>query len=141
MAKSLRSLFDAHRTTIVQFLKFGTVGFAGFFVDLALLHFALDVLGLNHYFAALFSFPFTVTFTWAGNRYFTFRGKSQGSIHAQWVRFFMVCGVGLVLNRGAYSILTATVPLVYQYPSLGLIAGTGAGMFFNFFFAKKMVFK
>jgi putative flippase GtrA len=137
----LSSLFTTHRALILQFLKFGTVGFFGFFVDLALFHLGFDVIGLNHYASALFSFPFVVTFTWAGNRFFTFRGKSQGSAHAQWLRFFMVCGVGLVLNRGTFSLCTALIPLVYEHPVLGLLAGTGAGMFFNFFLARKLVFK
>jgi putative flippase GtrA len=72
---------------------------------------------------------------------FTFRGKSQGSIRAQWAKFFTVSACGLVLNRGTFCLLTATIPLVYTYPVLGLLAGTGAGMFFNFFFAKKLVFR
>jgi putative flippase GtrA len=130
-----------HRATIIQFLKFGTVGVGGFFVDLTMLHVALDLLGLDHYTSAFFSFPFAVTATWIGNRLFTFRGQNSGSVHAQWMRFFAVCAVGLVLNRGTYSLLTYTMPLVYAHPVLGLLAGTGAGMFFNFFFSKKLVFR
>lgn len=130
-----------HRALIIQFMKFGTVGFFGFFVDWAFLHLGLDVLGLGHYGSAYFSFPFAATFTWLGNRHFTFRGKNEGSAHAQWMRFLTVSAGGLVLNRGTYSLLTGMVPLVYTYPALGLLAGTGAGMFFNFFFARKLVFK
>lgn len=139
--KRVAEAFAAHRAIIRQFLKFGLVGFLGFFVDFGFFHIGLDIFGLGHYGSALFSFPFAVTFTWAGNRLFTFRGKNEGSIHAQWARFAVVCVLGLVLNRGTFSILTASVPLVYQYPILGLLAGTGAGMFFNFFFARKLVFR
>jgi putative flippase GtrA len=110
-------------------------------MDLGLFHVGLDLLGFNHYMSALFAYPFTVTMTWLGNRYFTFRGQSTGSIHSQWVRFMIVCGAGLVLNRGTFSLLTATVPIVYDYPILGLLSGTAAGMFFNFFFARKLVFR
>lgn len=139
--QSLKSMVAANRSLIVQFLKFGTVGFIGFFADLGLFHVGLDLIGLDHYSSALFSFPFAATFTWAGNRYFTFRGNHAGTMRAQWVRFLTVSACGLVLNRGTFSILTATVPLVYKFPILGLLAGTGAGMFFNFFFARKLVFK
>jgi len=131
----------AHRAVIIQFLKFGLIGFGGFFVDLAMFHVALDVLGINHYLSALFSFPFAVTATWIGNRLFTFRGQNSGSIHVQLMRFAAVCAVGLILNRGMFSLLTYTVPLVYAYPVLGLLGGTAAGMFFNFFFSKKLVFR
>ena len=136
-----KSIFLTHRAILLQFLKFGTVGFAGFFVDLGFFHLGLDVLGLNHYASALFSFPFAATFTWAGNRFFTFRGKNEGSAHAQWMRFLTVSACGLVLNRGTFSLCTAVMPLVYEHPVLGLLAGTGAGMFFNFFFARKLVFR
>jgi putative flippase GtrA len=137
----LSSLLETHRPTILQFAKFGTIGFVGFFIDLGFFHIGLDVLGLGHYGSALFSFPFAASFGWFGNRHFTFRGKREGTAHAQWMRFLTVCGIGLVLNRGTFSLLTATVPIVYTYPILGLLAGTGAGMFFNFFFSKKLVFK
>jgi len=130
-----------NRETIRQFLKFGAIGFAGFVVDWVFLHIGLDWLGFGHYGSAFFSFPFAATFTWIGNRLFTFRGKNEGSIHTQWVKFLTVSAVGFVLNRGTYSLLTATLPLVYTYPILGLMAGTGTGMFFNFFFSKKLVFK
>lgn len=131
----------AHLVTAKQFFKFGVVGFFGFFVDAGFLHVGLDWLGLNHYAAAFFSFPFAATFTWFGNRLFTFRDKTEGSAHAQWMRFLSVCAGGIVLNRGTYSLLTATVPLVYTYPTLGLLAGTAAGMFFNFFLSRKLVFR
>jgi putative flippase GtrA len=139
--KALVAAIEAHRAIILQFLKFGTVGFVGFFVDLGLFHLGLDVLGFGHIGGAFFSFPFAATFTWAGNRFFTFRGKNQGSVHAQWMKFLTVSACGLVLNRGTFVLLTETMPLVYDYPVLGLLAGTGAGMFFNFFFVRKLVFK
>jgi putative flippase GtrA len=129
------------RPLVIQFLKFGIVGLCGFFLDLALLHVFMDAFGFGHYASAFLSFPITVTFTWTGNRFFTFRGKSEGSAHAQWMRFFAVCGVGLVLNRGTYSLLTATVPLVYQYPSLGLVAGTAVSMCVNFVLIRTIVFR
>jgi putative flippase GtrA len=117
------------------------VGVAGFGVDYSLFHLALDVFGFGHYGSALFSFLPTASFTWIGNRLFTFKGKRELGAHAQWMRFLTVCAGGLVLNRGTFSLLTATVPLVYTYPVLGLLGGTGAGMFFNFFVARRVVFR
>ena len=135
-------LFKAQRTTIIQFLKFGVVGGAAFVLDVALFHVGLDLLHFNRYGSALFSFPFCATFAWIGNRLFTFRHSQKNmGLTEQWARFFAVATIAIVINRGTFSALTATVPLVYDYPALGLMAGTGAGMFFNFFFARRMVFK
>ena len=129
------------RDLIIQFIKFGMIGVIGFIVDYGMLHVGIDILGLGRYWSALFSFPFAVTATWIGNRLFTFRGKSTHSMHKEWARFFAVCVVGLVLNRGAYSLLIYSVPLAYHYPIIGLMAGTAAGMFFNFFAARRVVFR
>ncbi|MDP9128695.1 MAG: GtrA family protein [Pseudomonadota bacterium] len=132
--RELRALF-------IQFFKFGLIGVIGFLVDYGMLHFGLDVLGLGRYGSAIFSFPFAVTATWIGNRVFTFKGLSSQPAHHEWARFLAVCAGGFVLNRGAYALLIANVPLAYAYPVLGLVAGTAAGMFFNFFVARRFVFR
>ncbi len=125
--------------TARQFLKFGTVGAAGFCVDTALVYGFIG-LGLGRIAAGLCAFPFTVSFTWMGNRLFTFRDASREKPAAQLKKFALVCAVGFVFNRGTYSLMVKFVPLAYQYPVIGLLAGTAAGMFFNFFMSKKHVF-
>jgi putative flippase GtrA len=132
---------EAHRKLVIQFLKFGTIGGFGFFVDLGFFHLGLDIFGFGHYGSAVFSFPFAATFTWIGNRLFTFRGKHAGRASTQWARFLVTCAIGFVINRGTFSLLTAAIPLVYRFPVLGLMAGTGTAMFFNFFAARKLVFR
>jgi putative flippase GtrA len=138
---AMRTGSAAHWATVVQFFRFGTVGFFGFLVDVGFFHLGLDILDLGHYASAFFSFPFTVTFTWAGNRLFTFRGKDAGSVGSQWMRFFLVSAVGLALNRGTFVALTASASVVYAFPILGLLGGTAAGMFFNFFVSRRVVFR
>jgi len=137
----INKLITTHRETLIQFLKFGTIGVIGFVFDTALVYFGVDVLGFSHTGAGFFSFPFVATFTWVGNRLFTFANAPRGNRRKQWMRFLMVCGIGLVFNRGTYALLVNLVPLVYEHLFLGLIAGTAAGMFFNFFASKKLVFR
>jgi putative flippase GtrA len=129
------------RTLITQFLKFGVVGFVGFVVDTTLTYTGIYELGLNRVVAGLVSFPFAVTVTWIGNRLFTFAGARHMPMARQWARFFIVCAVGIVFNRGTYSLLVTTAPLAYKYPVLGLLAGTAVAMFFNFFVSRKLVFR
>jgi len=129
-----------HKPLLIQFLKFGTVGALGFIVDTGFLYFGIDVLHLRRIAAGLFSFPFAVTFTWFGNRNFTFPHARRERKTRQWAKFFVVCAVGLVFNRGTYSLLVSNSGLFYKYPVLGLAAGTLVAMFFNFFAAKQLVF-
>ena len=128
------------RATVFQFLRFGVVGAAGFVVDAAMLYFGIYVLGLSRVWAGLFSFPFAVTVTWIGNRTFTFHDAIPMAASKQLAKFAAVCVVGLIFNRGTYSLLVTYSPLVHSYPVIGLVAGTGAGMFFNFFAARRHVF-
>jgi putative flippase GtrA len=124
-----------------EFVKFGFIGFIGFIVDTAFLYTGIHVLGLSRVAAGFFSFPFAVTVTWLGNRLFTFGHLDHEPMAKQLAKFAVVCAVGLTFNRGAYTLCVSTIPLVYEYPVLGLLAGTAAGMFFNFFASKKLVFK
>lgn len=129
------------RATVIQFIKFGAVGAMGFALDNAFVYCGIYELGFGRIMAGLVSFPFVVTCTWAANRHFTFRAASRARPAHQLARFMTVCAVSLIFNRGTYSLLVSTVPLAYDYPVLGLLAGTAAGMFFNFFFARKLVFR
>jgi putative flippase GtrA len=81
-----------------------------------------------------------VTTTWIGNRRFTFRDAKPMRATKQLAKFAIVCAVGLIFNRGTYALLVNYVSFIYDYPIIGILAGTGVGMFFNFFAAKKHVF-
>ena len=126
---------------LIQFIKFGIVGVVGFVVDTAFLYIGIDGLGLSRVAAGFFSFPFAVTVTWIGNRLFTFREIEHEPMAKQWAKFAIVCAVGIVFNRGTYTLCVSTIPFVYDYPVIGLLAGTAAGMFFNFFASKRLVFR
>ncbi len=134
-------LTAAHRKLFIEFMKFGTVGVFGFVIDTSLVYFGYDILGLSKVMAAYFSFPFTVTFTWIGNRLFTYRHKKHESIGAQWAKFLVVCAFGLVFNRGTYTLLVLHVPIVSDHIIMGIVGGTAVGMFFNFFAVRLLVFK
>ena len=131
----------SQRALIVQFLKFGVVGVIGYTVDVAVLTVCMKVFGMGPYVGRLFSFFIAVTVTWICNRLFTFRGQGQGHAGVQWARFFVVCAGGFILNYGTYAALMATVPLMREYPPLGVAVGSVAGMFFNFFATRQLVFR
>jgi len=126
---------------LIQFLKFGIVGACGFVLDCAFVYSGIYLFGISRTAAGLISFFPVVTFTWFGNRVFTFRDAPRGDMHKQWARFAVACAIGLAFNRGTYVLLINNSQLVFDYPVLGLLAGTGAGMFFNFFTSKKLVFR
>src|ERR1700743_1496467 len=109
----------SHRALAKQFFKFGLIGGLGFLVDTTFLYYGINKLGLSRVMAGLFSFPFAVTFTWIGNRGFTFPHARREPIGKQWMKFLLVCAVGLVFNRGTYSLLVTNFSLIYNHPFLG----------------------
>lgn len=130
---------DSLRVLALQFLRFGAVGGMGFFVDTAVVYALRGSMGL--YWAGAMAYPVAATFTWAVNRFWTFRGQGSGSASRQWARFLATNLLGFVLNRGAYFLLITISPLVAEYPVIAVAAGAGAGMFVNFYLARAVVFK
>ena len=125
--------------TLAQFIKFGTVGTAGFLVDTAIVYALRGAIGL--YGAGLVSYLVAATFTWAMNRTWTFRGLGSGPAHHQWARFLAVNLLGFTLNRGTYAILVTFVPLCADQPVFATAAGAIAGMFVNFGLSRALVFR
>jgi len=124
-----------------QFIKFGIVGVLGFIVDAGVLALCMNFLGMGPYSGRVVSFIVAVSVTWICNRHFTFKDSPRASAHIQLIKFSVVCLGGFTFNYGTYAALIANIPLVATWPTLGVAAGSLAGMFFNFFASKKVVFK
>ena len=136
----LRALATPARLVLLQqFLRFGTVGFAGFAVDTLVVYALRGWVGL--YAAGMISFLAAVTATWAGNRAWTFAGRGSGSAVRQWLRYLAANGLGAVLNRGTFVLLVFFVPICEQYPVLAILAGVAAGMGANFHMSRRVVFR
>jgi putative flippase GtrA len=136
VAKTERALDPA---IAAQFLKFGTVGGFGFLADTAIVYTLRGALGL--YAAGMVSYVLVATLNWALNRVWTFRGRGSEPAHHQWAKFLAMNLLGLVLNRGTYAALIATVPLCVKAPVLAIAAGSIAGMIANFTLSRWVVFR
>jgi putative flippase GtrA len=124
-----------------QFLRFTLVGAAGFLVDAAVLALGLSVLGLGKYLARAISFLCAATFTWAMNRRFTFADSASQNRASEWGRFIAVNGVGGLINYGTYAALVTFAYTPFSNPFVALAFGSLAGLVFNFFGSKHLVFK
>jgi putative flippase GtrA len=129
----------ARRETLLQFLRFGLIGSAGFLIDSSVLYAAIHFLGLGYYSGRVVSWLSAATFTWGMNRRFTFKDKRPPL--KQWLAFLAAQSVGGLVNYGVYAALVATVPLVKTYYILGVGAGSIVGLTFNFSSSKWLVFR
>lgn len=122
-----------------QFLRFGTVGVFGFFVDTATVYALRSLVGL--YVAGMLSYLVAATANWAIHRVWTFRGMGSAPAHRQWLLFLTTNLGGFALNRGTYAALIFFSPLCHAHPVLAIAAGAGAGMFLNFHLSRTVAFR
>ena len=124
---------------LAQFLRFGTVGTAGFVVDTATVYATRGALGL--YGAGAVAYLIAATITWLFNRIWTFRGRGGGPAHRQWLVFLAANLLGFTLNRGTYFLLVTVSARCAEQPVLAVAAGAVAGMFVNFHLSRSVVFR
>lgn len=138
----MKQLID--KVAASKLVRFGAVGGAGFFVNEAALVVAKNVLGLGDHAAWLFGFAVAVTFTWWGNRTFTFHEhKSFGHLGmlGEWLRFVATNSFGAIANYAVYALLIEFAPWPLKVPYVALFFGVLVGMVFNFTLSKKLVFR
>ncbi len=138
-APARRTLNPARLALLVQFLKFGSVGFVGFMLDTTTVYATRGTLGL--YGAGAVAYGVAASGNWLLNRLWTFRGQGAGPAHQQWARFLVACVPGVVLNRGTYAILVTVSALCARQPVFAVAAGSLAGMFVNFTMSRRLVFR
>ncbi len=122
-----------------DFIRFGIVGTLGFCWDTATVYALKAATGL--YIAGLCGFLVAGTANWIVNRLWTFRHLDHIAAHHQLMRFLAVNSIGFVFNRGTFFILISISLRCREQPVLAIIAGSAAGLLFNYFLSKRFVFK
>ncbi len=123
----------------IQIMSFGFVGIVGFLVDASMLAIGLQ-LGLGLYAGRVLSFLAAVTATWTLNRRYTFRVEGRNRLFHEWARYCVSQLAGAVTNLGMYSLLVFSSAFVATNPTIGVAAGSIAGMGVNFLMARKYAF-
>jgi putative flippase GtrA len=127
----------------LSILRFAVIGALGMPVDWCVLQLMVHW-GSGPYLGRMVSWFCAATFTWAGNRYFTFAAtRARGPLGAakEWLRFLAANAVGGLVNVGLYSVLVRFAPPPFNGLTLALICGVLLGLVFNFTLSKKIVFK
>jgi putative flippase GtrA len=132
------------RLSRLSLLRFAVVGALGLPVDAGVLWLMTHKVGLDPYSGRMISWLSAASFTWAGNRYFTFRAaraRRMTSVAKEWLRFLAANAVGGLTNVGLYSTLVRFAPPPVNNLYIALMVGVLAGLVFNFTLSKTMVFK
>jgi putative flippase GtrA len=137
----ITGLYRRFAELIHELAKFGLVGATAAVLDLggaAALHGAV---GLGPLVAKTISTIMAATFAYAGNRMWTFRHRANAGLAREYLIFFVLNGIGLLI---------ALLVIGFTEYSLGLhgllaynvaqVAGTGIGTIFRYWAYKKWVF-
>ncbi len=124
-----------------QFLRFGLVGIAGFFVDVAVLYLALSLLGVGPYAGRGISYVVAASFTWYFNRRLTFADRRSDAAGREWGTFVVINAVGGALNYAAYAAFLHHFGSSGVVPAVGVALGSLAGLIANFTLSRQVVFR
>ena len=104
-----------------KFIRFAVVGTLGFCWDTGTVYALRGLTGL--YVAGVFGFLVAATANWGVNRIWTFRHHVHAAPH-----------------RGTFFALISLSTLCHNQPVFPIIAGSIAGLCFNYFLSKRFVF-
>lgn len=127
----------------VPILRFGVIGALGMPVDWSVLQLCVHW-GTGPYWGRIISWLCAATFTWLGNRYFTFpdtRARTVLGTAREWARFLAANAVGGLVSVGLYSVLVRYAPPPFNDLTVALVTGVLAGLVFNFTLSKTLVFR
>jgi putative flippase GtrA len=124
---------------IVQFARFGTVGIVGFVIDGGLLWMLMSE-GFGPYSGRLFSFVPAAFVGWLLNRLWSFAAAPRTNPFRQFPRYLAVQTLGASANWLTYLLVIMLAGTGRVTALAALVAGSGAGMFLNFFGARRHVF-
>jgi len=129
---------------IAQIFRFGVVGTVGFAVDGGLLTLLAQLAGWDVYVARAASFSSATLVTWALNRVVTFRmprGHRTNNKAKEYGAYFLIQSGGALINLTIFAALLWRYPQLEQLPMVPLAAGSAVALFFNFFAARRFVYR
>jgi putative flippase GtrA len=139
----LSHLYRRFAHLVRELAKFGSVGAIAFLITIALsnaLH-SESGLGMGPLSSNAIATVVATTFAYGANRYWTFRHRDRTGLGREYVLFFALNGVGLVITQLFIGFTHYVLGLTGAIPyNASLIVGTGVATLFRFWSYKKWVF-
>jgi putative flippase GtrA len=137
---SVHGLYEQFRHMIHEVAKFGVVGAVGFVVSLG----GADILrfdaGLGKYTAVTIATVAATIVTFVGNRYWTFRSRKGSGTARESVMFFVMNGVGILIQYASIAIIQDGLGLSGKlWFNLANLLGIAIGTVFRWWSYRKWV--
>jgi putative flippase GtrA len=141
MVSFATALYRRSTVLYAEVAKFGIVGATAAIIDLggaAGLH---GLAGLGPLTAKVISTLVATVYSYLGNRFWAFRHRANHSLPREWLIFFALNGVGLLIALAAISFTEYGLGLHSQLSyNVAQVLGTGIATLFRFWAYRKWVF-
>lgn len=140
LVNSAIGLYQRFRHLIPEVLRFGVIGGTGFVITLGganLLHFEA---GLGKYTSVTIATLLATVVTFLGNRHWTFKHRSGSGATRESVIFFVLNGVGLLIQYACIWFFTDALNLpIHPWYNIANLVGVVLGTIFRFFSYRQWV--
>jgi putative flippase GtrA len=137
----ITGLYRRFADLIHELAKFGLVGGIAAVLDLGGAALLYGAAGVGELTAKTISAVVAATFAYAGNRLWTFRHRANAGLAREYLIFFALNGIGLLIALLVIGFTTYSLglhgPLAYN---VAQVTGTGIGTIFRYWAYKKWVF-
>ncbi|MCW2917524.1 MAG: GtrA family protein [Actinomycetia bacterium] len=124
-----------------ELAKFGSVGAIAFVITFGIFNALHQSAGVGPISSNVIATVVATTFAYFANRYWTFRHRDRTGLGREYLLFFVLNGIGLVISSLFVGFTTYVLDLEGVIPSnAALIVGTGVATLFRFWSYKKWVF-
>lgn len=138
--RSAAELYQRFRQLIHEGAKFGIVGLAGVVVVLAGSDALRFDLGLGKFTSVTVATVLATVITFLGNRYWSFRHRQGAGARSETVLFFVLNGVGLLIQYACLYLLTDLLGLSGRiWYTIANLVGIGFGTLFRFWSYRKWI--
>jgi putative flippase GtrA len=122
--------------------KFGLVGGVCYAIDFLVSNLCHTLLGMNPFLAKTVSTVVAATFSYVGNRQWSFNHRVRTGLRREYLIFGILTAVGLLIVYGCIEFSRHVLDLhgVLAFNLFANVIGTGLGTVFRFWAYKKWVF-
>jgi len=137
---SARRLYERFKVLIHEGAKFGIVGIIGVIINYAGTNALRSGLHVGWLTANVVATIVATTFAYFASRYWTFKHRERTSIRREGFLFFVLNGIGLLIQLACLGITVHVLGLSGKFPAnVALIAGIVLGTLFRFWSYRKWV--
>ncbi len=138
----IRGAYARFATVLHELIKFGSVGAIAFVINFGVVNILWAMWGSEGTLSAkVIATVVAATFAYFGNRYWTFRHREQSGLAREYVLFFVLNGVGLLIELICLGLSRYTLGLdSIVANNIATLIGTGLGTLFRFWSYKRWVF-